>query len=458
LATPGTVQRTMHTAHPGGVPVPEHALRHQLAHEVHARPYEVFAAPVRATHLALATGEAAHGADRDHIAALCRRFTAEEPPPDAIHHSVTLGRFLLRWERHTEFSTCTVYRFDPLDPDEEPFAETALDMVPADWLQHLPGALLVALHVEVRRGEQEGDRGWKRPDLKPIFGDSLVIGSRVGGGAGAAWSDLRIHPDGFGRILVHQEGLTRGQTGRLVQRLVELETYRMMALLAFPVARAMGPQISGLEQRLWEITDAIAGIAARTDVGDERALLGQLTQVAAEVESLAAANGYRFSAARAYRAIVERILNELREQRIGGVQTFAEFYERRFIPAMRTVEAMAERADGLGGRVARASDMLRTRVDIALEENNRDLLRSMNRRADLQLRLQETVEGLSVVAISYYLFNLIVYWLEGTQAFGVTIAAGWKYLIGVPLTVAIVWIGIRRLKAQIQKRVRRGEE
>ena len=43
------------------------------------------------------------------------------------------------------------------------------------------------------------------------------------------------------------------------------------------------------------------------------------------------------------------------------------------------------------------------------EANNQDLLASLAHRQKLQLRLQQTVEGLSVVAISYYTISIVAY-------------------------------------------------
>ena len=95
---------------------------------------------------------------------------------------------------------------------------------------------------------------------------------------------------------------------------------------------------------------------------------------------------------------MERRIAELREGRVEGMPTLREFVERRLLPAMKTCETVARMQEGLSARISRASELLRTRVDIELERQNQELLAQMNRRAKLQLRLQETVEGLSVVA------------------------------------------------------------
>lgn len=415
----------------------EHPQRRRLHDEVHARPYELLQAPVRASHLALRVGEGAGAAGREHLDALCARLGVTPPEEDATYFSQDFGPFRLRWERHTEFYTYTVLRTDPFD---DPFAETALELLPGDWLEALPGELLVAAHL----GLEARDRAPE--EVTALFGGNQVAGSRTQGGAARVWTDFHLHGDGCGRFLVADRGLTRGQAGRLVQRLFEIETYRMMALLAFPLARATGPRLEALDR---ELSDVVGRFAQVREARNEKSLLERLSVIAAEIEKTAAETSYRFSAARAYHGIVRQRIQELREERVPGVQMIAEFMDRRLTPAMRTCEATLARQDNLARRVERAGALLRTRVDIALEEQNRDLLASMNRRAKLQLRLQETVEGLSVVAISYYGLGLVAYAAKGLKAAGVPVSTEIAVAVMLPVVVATVWAGMRRLRRRL---------
>jgi uncharacterized membrane-anchored protein len=176
-----------------------------------------------------------------------------------------------------------------------------------------------------------------------------------------------------------------------VQRLLEIDTYRMLALLALPVARELSPVLTGYERELAEITTAL------TDVGE-------------------ADSHYRFSAAAAYHDLVTRRIEELREERVPGLQTFGEFTGRRLAPAMNTCRATAARQESLSERVARTTQLLSTRVDVARACQNQAVLEQMNRRTKLQLRLQQTVEGLSVAAITYYIVALTGYAAKGLNA------------------------------------------
>jgi uncharacterized membrane-anchored protein len=412
----------------------EHGQRRTLAGEVHARPYEQLSAPVRASHFAILHEGLGAADERAFLMELLAAHGAEPPGDGASHFSRDLGGIRLKWERHSEFSTYTFLRFDAF---AEPFAGSPLELLPADWLGRMPGALIAALHVAVDSGTRTPD------DLGGLFAGNQLIGGKVLGGAGEVWTDFRLHADGFGRTLVLDQGLSRGQIGRLLQRLVEIETYRMLALLAFPVARSAFFEVTRMDRGL---SDIVSQLADPNAVGNDRELLDRLTALAAEAERLDAATSFRLSAARAYYDIVNRRIAELREERVPGVQTVGEFMDRRLAPAMRTCETAAERQQLLGRRAARAGDLLRTRVDIALEEKNRDLLRSMNRRAKLQLRLQETVEGLSVVAISYYLLGLVLYAAKGLKGAGLHVDPDLAALAALPVIVGAVILGVRRLR------------
>src|SRR5690606_32098482 len=118
-------------------------------------------------------------------------------------------------------------------------------------------------------------------------------------------------------------------------------------------------------------------------------------------ETFRAETNTRFSATRAYHALVMSRLNNIQEQPVDGFMTASEFMTRRLGPGMRTCESVQGWMEDLSRRIERAGDMLRTRVNLTMQEQNKILLAAMNRRSRLQFRLQETVEGLSVAAISY---------------------------------------------------------
>lgn len=420
----------------------EHPLRMALVNETHARPFLALVAPVRASHLAMMSGEGGVAADRAHLIALCERYGVGHPPDGANHYVAAFDGFTLKWERHTEFCTWTFLKSGAF---VEPFAENAISLAPAEWVDSIPGERLVAIHAAMIERTQSAPAAdllgrWLHMDF--------LAGSTVAGGAASVWTDFRVHADGFGRIVLHDRGLGERQAGRLVQRLLEIETYRTMALLALPVARATGPKIGNADRELLAVMDAMAGAS---NIAEQRALLDRLTNVSADIERATGSAEYRFGAARAYGELVDKRIAEMRETRIEGLQTYREFMDRRFQPALRTCEATAERLARMSMRLTRAGALLRTRVDIAVEAQNQDLLASMDRRAQLQLRLQETVEGLSVAAITYYLVGLCGYLFRALETAGVRLDKDIATGVAIPIVAGAVWYGLRRYRKSLVK-------
>lgn len=412
--------------------------RFLAANEVHARPYEPLDIPVRGSYLAIQVETQQREQERAHLRVLCERFGCSPPSEDLTQFSVPFGEFQLKWERHGEFSTYIV--LVPGLPSR-PFTEPAIDYLPPDWLADIPGRVIVATHAQVMHAPETPD---DPALLQEFFGSAAVVGAAIGDGAGFAYTDFKIQHDGFVRFLMLSCAFTDYQAGRMMQRLFEIEAYRVLALLALPIARRESPRVVEIERSLAALTQEMAN----EDRGDET-LLGELTQLAAQVESAIASSQYRFGASRAYYALVNARINELRERRITGLQTIEEFMARRLSPAMATCASVESRLQELSERVARASSLLSTRVSIAREKQNQALLGSMDRRARLQLRLQQTVEGLSVVAISYYVVGLISYASKGLEAAGTGIDSAIVSGLAIPLVAVAVALTVRWVRRRV---------
>lgn len=420
-----------------------HTLRFDLNHELHARPFAELRPPARASYLALLAGDTAKPVEQQCLAELCARYGRSPPSLTENHYSADLGPFQIKWERHTEF---TSYTFLGNAPSTAPsaFASPLMDQVPQKWLAGLPGTVIAAAHVAVLPAAAGPP---PTEEIAPLFGGNAVVGAHVGEGAGAAYTDFRIHGDGFSRFLIFDVSLTSRQAGRMLQRMLEIETYVMLALLTFPLARGLLPELAASDRRLLEITTRMAEAVP----ADEPALLDHLTRLAAGIEHSVSSTHYRFSAARAYYALVERRIDELRERRIEGVQTFGEFTERRLAPAMNTCESVARLQSALSERIDRASQLLGTRVEVTREQQNQALLASMDRRARLQLRLQQTVEGLSVVAVTYYAVGLIGYLAKAGKTLGVALNPDLVMAAAVPLVALLAALGVRHIRRTVSR-------
>ena len=419
--------------------IADHDLRYALANELHARPFPALSAPCHAAYLAIKRPEDAaqrdRAADVAHLHALLDRHGAPHPPPGATHWFGQLGKHQLKWESHTEFVTYTLMADGVAS---RPFDGTTFDAFPGSWLAEAPGVRITSCLIRVE--PHPGDEGivarlhdWFVPEslaVSRVLDDSLVIAG-----------DFRIDHAGHMRFAVFPRADTGDRRiGRVVQRLCEIETYKTMSMLGLARVRRHGGRLAALDTELTRLMADMRGDMASADD-----TLKALLETSAELEALLARTSFRFGATRAYEAIVEQRVEVLREERFGGRQTFAEFMTRRFDPAMRTVKASQRRMEAMAERAMRAGELLRTRVDVERSAQNRDLLESMDRRADLQLRLQRTVEGLSVVAISYYAVNLVAY-AFGPLAADLGVEKVWFTAAATPVVVLLVWWMVRRLR------------
>ena len=420
-----------------------HAQRFELNHELHSRPFAELQPPVHASYLALLADESGMPAEQQCLADLCALYGRPAPSTSGNHFSSDLGPFQIKWERHTEFTSYTFLGNAPLTLAAA-FTSPVIGQVPQDWLSALPGKIITAAHVAVIPAET----GLPPTEaIAPLFGGNAVVGARIGEGTGVAYTDFRIHGDGFSRFLLFDLHLTPRQAGRMLQRLLEIETYAMQALLTFPLARGLLPELAASDRRLAEITTRMAEAVP----ADEPALLDQLTRLAAGIEHSVSSTHYRFGAARAYHALVQSRIAELREMRIEGVQTFREFTERRLGPAMSTCDSVSRLQSALSERIDRASQLLRTRVEVTREQQNQKLLASMDSRARLQLRLQQTVEGLSVAAVTYYTVGLIGYLAKAGKSLGIALNPDWVMAAAVPLVALLAALGVRHIRRAVSR-------
>ncbi|MBO6724979.1 MAG: DUF3422 family protein [Rhizobiaceae bacterium] len=401
--------------------------------EVHSRPHPLLSAPRLLVQLAFVTEG---GATVDHavLAELCRRQGVPAPDRDARHYIMRWGRGTLYWERHSEFST---YMWEaPLSEggkwkQSSPFGEGF----------NPPGPVMSGVRLEIHKAG--GDKQLAAFDLDP----ESMCHSLIEDGKAEILTDFRQDGDGLTRLFVVDHGLTEARTGALAQRLIEIETYRVFCMLGLPLAQSLSGQLRRMEDSLAELTNAIRNKGRH----ESEELLGHLTELAAELEAQAASSLFRFGASRAYYEIVTERLEALKEKPHEGGESWATFLTRRVAPAMRTCRSVEDRQANLSRRLTRATQLLRTWVDVEVEKQNRDLLASMNNRARQQLRLQQTVEGLSVAAISYYVVGLISYMVGGLPILPQWLQPKTAISVSVPLVILALWLVMWRIRRSHRK-------
>jgi uncharacterized membrane-anchored protein len=414
-----------------------HPQRAAVLSEVHARPFTAIEVPRRVLHFAFDTPPERAEADRAALTDFCTGRALVPPKAGDKHFRAVLSGTVLRWEQHSEFTTYTWEFPSGEGAAPAPFHPPAVAIASPMGLVPQPGPVLVAVDLHLIAD------GGAAIAPERLFDRASLAMFQSGDGAAQVASDFQGDPAGFVRVLVIDRGLGPERAGALAQRVLEVETYRTLALLGLPEAQRLAPSVNHIERRLAEVTEAMRrseGLSAN------HKLLDNLTGLAAELEAGAAASLFRFGASRAYSEIVQLRLQTVGERPVGGYPTWSSFLARRMAPAMRTCTTMAERQADLSTKLARAANLLRTRVDVEVEQQNRALLRSMNERTRLQLRLQATVEGLSVAAISYYVVSLFAYLIKAGHEAGLPIDPALATAAFVPIAVLSVWWVVRRIR------------
>lgn len=413
----------------GGFSFPVAPERALVLGEIHARPYALVKTGRVIFQLAFMMdgGSAVH---HTVISDLSRARGASPPDRNARHHALAWGQGTLRWERHTEFST---FFWDGPLPDKfggevpvHPFGDGF----------SAPGALISGIRLEIRPDGPEAQAAFS------CFDPASLCYSELKNGQATVLTDFRQDGNGLTQILLIDRDLTEAGRGAVVQRLLDIETYRTLAMLGLPLAQTLSPEMRRIEDGLTAVTQRMK--ANPREEADE--VLAQITRLAAELEANAALSLYRFGASRAYDDIVRERVRALDESPVSGYETLGSFLEKRLAPAMRTCQSVEERQANLSRKLSRATGLVRSWIDVEMERQNADLLATMNRRAEMQLRLQQTVEGLSVAAISYYVVGLIGYLAKAVPHELLPVDSAVVTGLSVPFAVLGVWWVVRRIR------------
>lgn len=413
-----------------------------LSNEWHARPLLTLPSPFRCSHMVCLRGETSLDERREQFASFCQTHGQSGPDKNSRHHSVNVGNCLLKWEGHTEADSYTLLIAGNAEP---PFATPALAFLDADMRSQLVDSLFLGVHVEVISCAESTEET-RQQRIRALLGNSEVYGGTVTDGKGEIWSSFRLDAEGFLRIVIMDCSLSQARLARHLQRVLEIETYRMLAMLGLQSARQVMGTLGELEPALDEVMEQIAHRDA--DPALER-LLQRITRISAKVEHVAAAHAYRFAASRAYNGIVERRLAELAETQKGSAPRYTTFLQKTLMPAMRTCEAAERRTQELAQRVTRATQLLDSMVDMDQKKQNQAILESLAERANLQLRLQQSVEGFSIFAITYYAVGLLGYLFKSAKTLGLAINPDLLTGVSAPVVLAVVWLSVRSIKNRL---------
>jgi len=428
---------------------PDDSQRVLLHNVVHTRQSQRIHLPALVVYIAVLSNDITLEQECEHL----RRIPGQEGIMiDDLQHNFLRLRFqgyTLRWERHTEF---TSYSLVQQLPESAQLGATDPDLLsslvlPNDWLAGIPGRTFAAIKLVMVHGDLKSPEEMLLSARK-WFGERPVVASLVGRNSRSlVVTDFMLRDSGFERMLViAPPKISVTRAGRIAQRLLEIETYRVMALRGLPVAKKLDSELANSEQQLASITDQL-----KNKITSEQELLDRLVALAVHMERITIEHMYRFSATRAYDKMITQRINELKEKAIPGTQIIGEFMWHRLSPAIAKVEDTAQRMGSLSERISHTSALLRTQVNILTEAQNQQLLEKLTRGQELQLRLQRTVEGLSIAAISYYVVSLILYLTKAGKAAGLLVHPELVTGVMIPLVLLVVWRITRRIQNKFLK-------
>jgi uncharacterized membrane-anchored protein len=394
----------------------------QLTEELNARPFPEFAAPTRLFRLCV-KGREAFPSIRQQLSDVLDGVDWQVAEQGKIIRGIYRD-IQVNIERHTEFTSLTLIE----EGDE---TDTLAAVLPTGWIQALAGEIVVAVDCLVRHAAADQV-------------NASVCASKFDGGRAIGYFDFQVASDGHTKIRLDvAPQSTPRDIGRIALQVLEIETYRCFAALGLPKAR-------GAQERLWEIANLIPNDPVNmSDDAETAARYSVLSGLANELDQIGRDTSFRFNACQAYWALVQARLAALGEERHDARLTIGRFLERRLGPAIATYQSTARQRDNIADQVAKLSGLLQTRIELGLQQQNARLLTSLNEGSERQIRLQQTVEGVSVVAISYYTVGLLrapTIWLTEAVGLAPLISDPRLIEIGIILVIVpLVWWRIHRL-------------
>lgn len=407
----------------------QHPHRAAVMDEVHARPVDIIDQPCRLRRLVFvmparpcAMMEIFH-----RFAALCEAHGLDVPLATSRQHGFTTALHHVTWEFHTEFVTVT-WRGALSDAQNWP------DDLLLEALED--GLLIGAMRLDVINEASIPDH------LVPGFNLASLCLADVDTGKGQVATDFVPDADTFTRFELATGNLSPLRRSIIVRRLLEVETYRTMALLGLPLARAASPELRGIEN---ELTALMAQLPDAVTLPDIQAALSRLHDLSVRSGQLSERLDYRFAASHAYGDILRTRLAGLRETGTTRGSTLTHYIGNRVDPGLATCSAIEKRLQTLSAKIERAIALLDVRIGVDLQVQNGAVLDRIAQTARSQFLLQRTVEGLSTIAISYYMLGILSYMLAGPlhelhwdKTMALSIAA--------PIVVLVVWLMARAVR------------
>lgn len=407
----------------------DHPFRQTIMDEVHARPVDIVpeAARVRRVVFVMPTAAGTLAAALSHFAQFCADRGYPAPEDESRQHSFETDSYAVTWEFHTEFITIT-WRATAAGDVAWP------DGIGIELLSD--GQLIGAMRIDVIADAEVPAR------LLPGFALPSLCVSAIENGQAQVATDFVTDEQSFTRFEFAAGRLTRLRRSIAVRRLLEIETYRTMALMGLPLARQASPDLRFAET---ELTALIGSLAEVNTTDEAQAALVALNSLSVRAGQISERLSYRFAASQAYGGVLRARLEGLKEDTTAVGSRLSTYLANRVEPALATCMAIEKRLSVLSDKIERAIGLLDVRLELEMQVQNKAVLETIAKTAHSQFQLQRTVEGLSTIAISYYLLGILSYVMAGPLGelhFDKTLALS----IAAPFVLLFVWLMVRRVR------------
>lgn len=363
-------------------------------------------------------------------------------------------RLLVTWEAHTEYYSYQVWhipddKLKPLEFGPLTFPNYAMPLSPLG-IEVNALDILVLPHTSLSVEEVKNTMPGPQVYGSRIFGQDISVMT--------TFTHDEYHRERY-LIMCPSFDVLLTQLARTIDTLVAIENYTHLILLPLQAFAQSVDQVHQYEQRhLYQrgvITTEIGG----STPDKLQHWLTVLTQDFMKVSRLAESMRFKLSASVPYERIIRSNLALLQEQGIDGCRKISEYVDGKTIGVADGYQQLIKRINALVNDFQGSIAVIRTKVELqlqdqnlALQDQNLQLLRSVDKTTRSQAILQHTVEGLSVIVISYYLSGLGSYVFKAMEHLGWISSASFASGAFVPITLGISFLLIFLGRKIIYKR------
>lgn len=345
--------------------------------------------------------------------------------------------YILRWEIHSEYYN---YQFWYLPADREKCLsfgelETEIPTLPVCFL----GTKVTALDIIIT-----DDPAYSKPErIQELLGDTIYANRVMG-------TDIRImtnyRPDKRNRerylVTTGNEAVLMDRIEQVVENIGQTENYYHLLLLPLPDYFTKLNTVGIIEKRVAERTERITATMETAAGEDMEVWLKDLTSELSQIHNLNERLRHRFSATFHYDKLYNRALDDWHAEPLEHYEPLRNVLNRKTEMITDDYHRLIQRVDASEKSIADLISVLRTRIDLILQRQNLEMLEGMHATAKHQVKLQETVEGLSIIVISYYLTGLAGYVFKAMEkAWGLnsSLATGIFVPIAILFSLFMTW-------------------